>query len=135
MARAIVRVEWNPKLYLARVKFVMDKVIKEVAYQVAEDAKRNLERHTKRKIFYSEETKSTGTLASQIDVKISRFKNGGYLVKAQGTGNYQKYYASFVELGTSKMAPIPYMRPAIKRNRYRMKKKLKNELGFIVPSI
>jgi hypothetical protein len=96
---------------------------------------------------------STGTLASQIEVKKSKFEDGGWLVEAQGTGNYDivqrktpvlrlnpnkksyhllktrnRYYASFVELGTRKMEGLGYLRKALKRNRYRMRKLLKRVL-------
>jgi HK97 gp10 family phage protein len=56
-------------------------------------------------------------LRDQIDVRTSKFKDGGWIVAAQGTGNYDKFYASFVEFGTHKMKAQKYMRPAIKRNR------------------
>jgi HK97 gp10 family phage protein len=56
-------------------------------------------------------------LRDQIDVTASKFKDGGWIVAAQGTGSYSKYYASFVEFGTHKMKAQKYMRPAIKRNR------------------
>jgi HK97 gp10 family phage protein len=61
-------------------------------------------------------------LRDQIDVTASKFKDGGWIVAAQGTGNYDKFYASFVEFGTHKMKAQKYMRPAIKRNRPKIQK-------------
>ena len=64
----------------------------------------------------------SGTLSREIDVEVSKFKGGGYLVIAQGSNNYIKYYASFLEFGTDKMdekgvSYHPFMRPAIKKFR------------------
>jgi len=59
----------------------------------------------------------SGELATSITVEESKFKNGGHLVVAQGPGNYDKYYASFVELGTHKMAARPFLRPALKQSK------------------
>ena len=66
----------------------------------------------------------TGTLKKEIDVEVSKFKGGGWNAIAQGSDNYTKFYASFVEFGTPHRTPnYPeqrYMRPAIKRNRQRI---------------
>jgi len=43
-----------------------------------------------------------------------------------------RYYASFVELGTSKMAGLAYLRKALRRNRYRMRRLFEKALGEIV---
>jgi len=59
----------------------------------------------------------SGELATSITIEESKFKNGGHMVVAQGPGNYNKYYASFVELGTHKMKSQPYLRPALKRSK------------------
>ena len=61
-------------------------------------------------------------LKDKIDVRKSKFKDGGYIITAHGSGNYDKFYASFVELGTYKMAAQPFMRPSIKRNRPRIQR-------------
>ena len=111
--------EWNDKQLLAEVDKIMEGVAKEGAGWVRDDAK---------KILISKSKRSTGKLASQIEIKISKFKNGGYIVQAQGSGNYDKYYASFVELGTHKMKAIPFLRPALARNKRRMYKAYKDRL-------
>ena len=68
----------------------------------------------------------TGTLRRAIDIKRSRFETGGYAVIAQGAGNYDRFYALFVEIGTGYGArakarpgkprvtkPKEYLRPAL----------------------
>jgi len=59
---------------------------KEGAEKVARDARRNV-------------PKDDGDLRDSIKVEPSKFKDGGYLVVAQGPGNYDRFYATFVELG------------------------------------
>lgn len=62
--------------------------------------------------------KRTGELSRRIDVRVSRFKDGGLIVEAQGKGNYAgKWYAGFVELGTYKDPKQPYMRPSLEIHR------------------
>ena len=86
------------------IQGLMDDVAKEGAEMIAADAR------AKVKV-------KTGTLKRQIEVKTSKFKDGGYIVIAQGPKNYDKFYASFVEAGTHNMPAQPYMRPAVKKNR------------------
>lgn len=93
----------------------MDEVCKEGAEMIAEDAR-------------SLAPKKTGKLASEIDVRTSKYEGGGYVVEAQGAGNYDKYYAAFVEVGTHKMAAQPYMRPAVKKNRKKIQKLMQDKL-------
>lgn len=130
MALSDVKIDWQDKAYLAMVERATEQIIKEGAERVAEEAARNLERMA---------PDSTGTLASQIEVKASKFAKGGYVVIAQGTGNYNvettkkgtprpRWYASFVELGTRKMAGLGYLRKALRRNRYWMRRELANRL-------
>jgi HK97 gp10 family phage protein len=118
-----VRFEWDDIKYLKAFEQAVDKVLEKGAKGVVDDA---------RKIITSKAKHPTGTLARQIEFKVSQFKDGGYIVEAQGPGNYQKYYAIFVELGTSKMKAIPYLRPAIKRAKFRMRKLMENEIGLII---
>lgn len=132
MALTQITMKWDARPYIEEVRRALNEVVKEGAQATAEDAKKILERHVKKKIFFSEETKSTGNLASEIDIRASQFKDGGWIVEAQGRGNYTKFYASFVELGTSKMAAIPYLRPALRRNRYRMRRLFEQKLGAVV---
>jgi len=102
-------IEWNGKKVLNAAVIILDKVTKEVAENVMEDAKRILKQKA--------ETTTDRGLLSQFDVRKSKYKDGGYLVMCQGPGNFRgKYHASFVELGTFKDDPKPYMRPARKKN-------------------
>ena len=72
---------------------------------------------TARRILTQKAKKPTGHLAREIVVVKSKFKNGGYIVQAQGPTRWSPpYHASFVELGTSKMEPMPYLRPAVKKH-------------------
>lgn len=148
MAFTQIKIDWDAKPYINQARAALNEVVKEVAEATAEDAKRNLERWA---------PYSTGTLASQIDVRASKFEDGGWIVEAQGTGNYavvnrktpiqkwnpgrktkhwvttrNRYYASFVELGTSKMEGLAYLRKALRRNRYRMRKLFERAIGAIV---
>jgi hypothetical protein len=116
---ATVKIDWDARPYTAMVRRALDEVVREGALQTEEDAKRNLERMA---------PDSSGTLASEIDIRASEYKDGGWLVEAQGRGNYKKFYASFVELGTSKMEGLAYLRKALRRNRYRMRALLKRKL-------
>ena len=123
MALTQATINWNAKEYIGHVRQALDEIIEDGAQQTAEDAKRNLERAA---------PDSTGKLASEIDVRASQFKDGGWLVEAQGPGNYDRYYASFVELGSVNNEPVGYLRRALRRNRYRMRAKLAKALDAIV---
>lgn len=73
----------------------------------------------------------TGTLRSEIEIKKSKFEHGGYAVVAQGPGNYDRFYATFVELGTHKTVnqpAQPYLRPAIKKVRRMFKKAVQDAI-------
>lgn len=86
---------------------------------------------------------STGKLASQIKLESSKFKGGGWALEAQGPGNYDKYYAIFVEVGhistlwgnrTGKKGSnpgpyvpgIPYLRNPLKANRQYIKRQFED---------
>lgn len=62
--------------------------------------------------------KRTGKLARNIVVVSQRSRQGeavaGIRVRSQGkdSGRINSYYWRFVELGTSKMPPVPFIRPA-----------------------
>lgn len=59
----------------------------------------------------------TGALATSIEMKKSKFRDGGWIVVAQAPGNYHRFYATFVELGTSEIKKQPYLRPALRKNK------------------
>jgi hypothetical protein len=129
-----MRFEWNDEQYLKEFDKAIDKVMKKGAEGVLDDARKILTRKSKH---------PTGTLARQIRLNVSKFANGGYTVDAQGPGNYQRYYSLFVELGThdrktkkganrGSTKAIPFLRPAIKRAKFRMRKLLKNEMDLIL---
>lgn len=70
----------------------------------------------------------TGTLMSEIVLKKSKFEGGGCAVVAQGPGNYDRFYATFVELGVKGRPAQPYLRPAIKKVRREFKKAIQDEI-------
>ena len=130
------RMYWFGEKVLEATNSVVAKVAKEVANDVLDDAKKILKRK-------ADKTTADGLL-SQMDVKKSKFKNGGYLVRVQGPGNWRPpYHASFVEMGTPKegvhpygnkniprvnLPAIPFMRPAARKNRGSAKRKFQEAL-------
>ena len=104
-----MKLDWKPKPVISAVEIAIDKAADKGAGIVQADAKA---------ILMSRAKHPTGHLASEIDVIKSKFKNGGYIVAAQAPGHYTgKYHAVFVEVGTKKMQAIPYLRPALKKNK------------------
>ena len=106
-------IEWNDKEVVEKIKNAVAVACKDGAEKVARDAERLV-------------PKKSGGLARSIEVKESRFKDGGYLVTAQGPGNYDRFYATFVELGTFKDKPQPYLRPALRKNKRAMQRAFEN---------
>ena len=98
-----VKVEWNSKPVINAIDKNVAKTEKRIAQMV-------------RRTAMALTPKRSGTLRSEIKVSVSKFKGGGYYVQPQGPRNYTRYYASFVEFGTSHTGAQPYMRPAIKKN-------------------
>ena len=114
------KLEWNDKEVLKTVGNIVKSVSKDVAEMVLADAK---------KILATKSKEATGDLASQGEVKKSKFPEGGHIVGFQLTGNWKPpYRASFVELGTHKMTAIPYLRPAMHKNKRKAKKMFKDAL-------
>lgn len=102
-------VEWHDKKVLNAAKIALDQVTQEIAENVMADAKQILRQKAK--------TTTERGLLSQFDIRKSKFPDGGLLVYCQGPGNWHgKYHASFLELGTFKDDPKPFMRPARKKN-------------------
>ena len=95
--------DWNPGNWLREVSAAMEQVEKSTAEKIRNDAQ-------------SLVPIDTGTLRKEIEVTKSKFEGGGWIVIAQGPGNYSVFYASYIELSTHKMAAQPYLRPALKKN-------------------
>ena len=70
----------------------------------------------------------TGVLATSVEVKKSKYEDGGFMVVVQGKGNYEKYYASFVELGSYKDEANPYLRPSMHKNKHKIHRMYKDAL-------
>jgi HK97 gp10 family phage protein len=107
-----MKVDWNADKYLEMIGVAIDEAAKEGAEWIARSAQRQLMKDAKH---------PTGKLASEIAV-VKNDDGDGYLVEAQGPRNYTRYYASFVELGTHKMAAVEHLRPATKRGRSRIRR-------------
>ena len=115
------KMDWNGAKVLEATRKVVDKVSKEVATDVVEDAKSILKRKAK--------TTTDRGLLSQFSVEKSKYKTGGYTAHCQGPGNWHPpYHASFVELGTYKDQAKPFMRPATKKNKRKANRKLRRAL-------
>ena len=121
------KIEWHIEEFLKS----MNKDFKE---QIEKEAAENIEQNAKQlcpvgnKHYTTVDGKSwanrtPGTLRDSIKAYKSKFKNGGWIVNA---GDYNAYYASFVELGTKKMAPKPFLRPALHKNKKWAMRELEN---------
>ena len=101
--------EWNDKALIKKVNTIADSVAKNGADLVLKDAKRLV-------------PVDSGTLKKEIELKRGKFRDGDYFVQAQGPGNYTKFYATFVELGTHSTEKKPFLRPALNKNKKRIQR-------------
>ena len=94
-----------------------EELVEEVCDEAAEEAASLVLGRSKR--FLQENAKSpTGKLASEIKLKKSKFEGGGVAIEAQGPGNYDRFYATFVELGSVRNPqPIPYLRAPLEQSK------------------
>lgn len=119
------KLDWRGKELIAEIEDICETTIKERAKAVARDAKRLV-------------PKDTGGLKKSIHVKTWK-KPGvfGAYVKAGEKG--KEHIAGFVELGTpgtttrqgKKRTPIlaaPFMRPALKKNKSKIRRAFENKL-------
>ena len=120
------------KQFINLTKREADKAAKKGAEQVLKDAKTYLKTHTKK-------GRGEAGLAGEIKLEQSKFKGGGWAVEAQGPGNYEEFYATFVELGhfiravkkgpkIGHAAPIPYLRSPLAMNMPYIKRQFKDIL-------
>ena len=110
-----VDLKWYDKELIKKVNTIADSVAKKGADLVLKDAKRFV-------------PIKSGTLKSEIELKRGKFKDGDYFVQAQGPGNYKKFYATFVELGTHNTKKKPFLRPALNRNKSRIQRMFKDAM-------
>lgn len=106
---------WNEKELIEKVRNAVESASREGARDVAQDARTLC-------------PWDTGELATSIEVKKSKFEDGGYLVMAQGPGNYNRFYAAFVELGTHNTAAHPFLRPALRKNKRKIVQNFEGKL-------
>lgn len=120
-----IKIDIDAEKFTEGVKIECDKAAKKAAEKIMGDSKAFIAQHAKH---------PTGKLASQIELKASKYRGGGWAIQAQGPGNYEKYYAVFVELGhistlwgkrTGKkggnpgpyVQPLPYLRNPLAANK------------------
>jgi hypothetical protein len=121
MALVQATIEWDARPYINEVREVLTEVVKDTAEYVEERAARNLERLS---------PGSTGHLASQVSIYKSE-DGEGYIVEAQAGGSYQRYYASFVDLGTYKMPGNGFLRKALRSGKYFAKAQVKKKVDIL----
>lgn len=106
---ADIALKFDIPMFEGLTKKACDKAAEKAAKKIMADSKAFIKQHAKH---------PTGKLASEIELKASRFKGGGWAVMAQGPGNYDRYYATFVELGSiHNPQPMPYLRTPLKANK------------------
>ena len=135
-----MKLEWFDKDIIRNVAIIADGVTKEGAELVLKDAKRRVK-------------KKTPMLVNQIKVIPNTYRDKvkvGYRVQAQAPGDYDKYYAIFVELGNyssvygtykrpssggslKNISPVkipkkPYLRPAVRANKRKIFKSMQDKL-------
>ena len=95
------RIDWNAGKFITAVGKESEKDLEAVAEYIASRMR------TRAPV-------KTGTLRDSIEVrKINSGSMIGFNIGAQMSGSYDRYYASFVELGTSDTKSQPFMRPAL----------------------
>ena len=102
MATGDVLIKWYDRELLAELKPLLNKLEKAAARRILAAAKRRCPvwDGEGRKISASDKSwkkREPGSLKKSLRIVPSKYKDGGYAVVA---GNYDVFYASFVELGT-----------------------------------
>ena len=101
-----MKIEWNDKEVIAKIAAISGGVAEKGAEMVAADARRMV-------------PVKTGALKKSIRVSKSKFKDGGHIVSM---GGGDQYYGSFVELGAAGKSAHPFLRPALARNKGKIRK-------------
>ena len=86
--------DWNPGNWLGEVDRQMGRIERATAEDILRDATTLV-------------PVDEGTLKKEIELKKSKFERGGWIVVAQGPGNYSVFYASYIELGIHKTRNMP----------------------------
>lgn len=94
------RIEWRSTEFLKAFEVASDIKLRARAEKIASAA----HRHVKKK---------TRTMDMSIEVRKVTYAGGGYMIGAQMSGAYEKFYASFLELGTAETTAEPFLRPAL----------------------
>ena len=108
--------EWNDKEWIELVQQATDEACEEGAEMVLKDARKLVPKRTKK-------------LHDEIDIRKAPYEDGGWSVLAQGPGNYDRFYAIFVELGTSDTRAQPFLRPALNKNKRKILKNFRDKIG------
>jgi len=107
------KIDWNDAEVIRKVDKIIDEVSEKGAEKVAADARRLV-------------PVKTGALKKSIEVKKSKYKDGGHVVVA---GGGDLFYASFVELGRAGALANPFMRAALRYNKPKIRKAFKDALS------
>ena len=105
-------IKWNDTVMLHKINELMDGVSSKGADMVAKDARRLV-------------PVKTGALKKTIVTKKSKFADGGHVVSM---GGGLRHYGTFIELGASGKPARPFMRPALNKNKRKIRKMYRDAL-------
>jgi len=133
-----LRMDLNSKALITLTNKECDRAAKKAVEKIKKESKKYLANET-------ENHHGEKGLAGRIKLEPSKYEGGGWALEAQGPGNYTRYYAIFVELGHRssmfgkysrkkgnigsspvEIAPVPYLRTPLKRNRTHIKNLFKD---------
>ena len=134
--------EWRDDELINATRNAVKEACEEGAELVAASARRLVKKGSDRwvKMGRSGGSMQETHIKDQIDIRPSKFQDGGVVIWAQGKGNYDRYYASFLELGAwihpygNKNAPKvklekqPFLRPALAVNRSKIQQAFQDKL-------
>ena len=106
------KLDWNAESVIRAIEGAVEVASKKGAEMVAADARRLC-------------PVKSGALKESIKVSKSKYADGGHIVSVGGD---QQYYASFVELGRAGVLAKPFMRPALARNKPKIRKMFRDAL-------
>ena len=127
---ATEEVKWYGKELITRLRPLIAQLEKESAHIIERDAKRKCPvwRGEERKLMPGDKTwkaRKRGALRDSIRAVRSKYRKGGWIVSA---GNYDVFYAAFVELGTPGrgIPRDPFLRRPLNWEKRNFRKKVKD---------
>ena len=116
-----MKIEWHGEKVLNAAKIVLKNASREIAENVMADAKRILKQKAT--------TTTEKGLLDQFYIEPSIFDETSFVIWCQGPKKWwPPYHASFLELGTYKDIPKPFLNPARKKNKSKAKKMYQDAL-------